>query len=399
MMNSNWLSNIANGSIKVRASGKLLSNMLNQLNRAEVSLWNVEKISDDTVVFFVNLKDYHYLRKIAKQTDSKIRIIRKFGIPFLNWRLGRRYMFVLGIIFFLAFIWTMSNFIWNIEIVGQDGKNLTYEQEKLIREGLLNIGIKEGRWKYKIPQKDAIQNHLREQLSADYIWIGMEFRGTTMSIKAVPIAKPKLEKEILIPSNLISKKRAVIHKILVYEGIANVKEGEMVYPSQVLILGNYGEQKKIPAKGVVEGIVWYTVEVEVPLIRSVDTYTGERTTRYRIGFRNWIIPLYFSKNIESLSELDKNTTSKKFGWRSISLPIELYCDTYFETKKEIITIDNTQAKQIALEMALDKIRDQLDFKEVVSHTIMKYNINNDKATLKVLIESIEDITSRQIITQ
>jgi similar to stage IV sporulation protein len=398
-MNSNWLTNIINGSIKVRASGKLLSNMLNQLNRAEVSLWNVQKISDDTVIFFINLKDYRYLRKIAKQTNSKVRIIEKFGIPFLNWRLGRRYMFVIGIIFFLAFIWTMSNFIWDIEIVGQDGNNLTYEQEKNIREGLLGIGIKEGRWKYKIPEKDIIQNHLREQLSSNYIWIGMEFRGTTMSIKAVPITKPKLEEEILIPSNLVAKKQAVIHKILVYEGIAKVRAGEMVRPGQVLVLGNYGEEKYIPARGVVEGIVWYTVEVEVPLVRSVDTYTGERTTRYRIGFGNWVIPLYFAKNNESLSELYKNTISKKLGWRSISLPIELYYDTYFETKKEIITIDNTKAKQIALEMALDKVRDELDFKEVVSHTIMKYNIDNDKAYLKVLIESIEDIASRQIITQ
>ncbi|OEF96224.1 sporulation protein YqfD [Desulfuribacillus alkaliarsenatis] len=398
-MISSWLKNMFLGAISVQISGKLLSTLLNQLNRAGISLWNVTKTSEESITFTMSIKDFKEFTNLVKKTGCKFTIKRKYGLPFLNWRLQKRYMFLAGFLFFLLFIWTMSQFIWDIEITGHDGKYLAYEHERTIRSELQELGIKEGSWKRKMPEKDIIQNQLREQLQNDYIWIGMEIKGTQLLIIAVPLTKPKEDEEILIESDLVATKRAIIHRILAYDGIAYVKEGQRVEPGQILISGFFSKEKKIPAKGVVEGIVWYTVEVELPLERTVETYTGEAINKYNFVLRDWSLPLYLPNRLQELENHDKRTSIKKLSWRSLSFPVELHVDTYYETKTETIFLNEDAAKDQAVEMAFDKISKQVDFIEVVSQTIMHYNIDDGKIEVKLLAEVIEDITMRKLIDE
>lgn len=397
-MVSDWIKNKFFGSVKIVVTGKLLSPLLNQLNRAGIPLWNVQRLSGESISFVMNIKDFRRFRIIAKETDSKFTIKKKDGLPFINWRLQRRYMFLAGFLFFLLFLWTMSQIIWDISIVGHDGKHLPYENEKIIRSELAGLGIKQGTWKFRVPEKDIVQNQLREQLQHDYIWVGMEIQGTRMTIIAVPLSKPKEEETLLIPSNLISTKQAVIHRILVYDGVGYVREGQRVYPGQILVSGYIGAEKKIPAKGVVEGIVWYTVDVELPIERIVETYTGDTVKKYRIVMKNWSVPLFIPKQLEKLTGHDLKTTVKSLSWRSLRLPIELHVDTYYETHSESIYIDENKAKDMAVSIALEKVVKQENVIEVVSHTIMKYNVDNEQVYVRMLIEVIEDITARKIMT-
>ncbi|OEH86157.1 hypothetical protein BHU72_11490 [Desulfuribacillus stibiiarsenatis] len=398
-MIANWLRNTFYGAIKVEVTGKLLSVLLNQLNRSGIPLLNVKRKSVESITFIINIQHFETLRTMVKNTESKIKIVRKIGIPFYNWRLKRRYMFTFGFVFFLLFIWTMSNVLWDIEIVGNNGKSLPYENEKIIREELENTGIRPGVWKGKLAEKDMIQSYMRETLQDRYVWIGMEIRGTKMLIIAVPFAKPPLQ-EKLAPSNIVATKQAVIRNILVHDGVAMVKAGKKVVPGEVLISGIVGAGKIIPAKGVVEGIVWYTVEVNVPLQREVETYTGESKKKYRLVLGNRELPLYLPSSLEVLQAgHDLKTVIRALSWRSLQFPIQLHVDTYFETKTQIIKLDEQEAKNTALAKASQKIKEQTDYLEVVSETIMKYNMDSEQVYLKLLAEVVEDITARKTITE
>lgn len=399
-MISDKIKNFFQGTISVEVTGRLLSPLLNQLNRSGIYLWDVRKTSDETIQFTLNLRDFRYFRACLKKTNCKFTIKHKSGIPFFNWRLRKRYMFVAGFLFFLLFIWTMTGFIWDIEVRDQHGKQLTYEAETVIREQLVEIGVAEGTWKRNIPDKDMIQSQLREQLQNEYVWIGTEVQGTKLKITAVPIAKAKTD-EKSVPSNLVARKQAMIHRILVYEGVAYVKPGQKVSANQILISGSLYEDeqggKKIAAEGVVEGIVWYTVEVALPLQREVETYTGNSVKKHRLVWKQWDVPLYLRKSLAELVDHDMTTVVKQAEWGTMRFPVELHVDTYFEKEKEVVHLDREAAKDIALESARQRVKGQKDFKEVVSETIIEYNIDEQQAYLKVLIETIEDITVRKVI--
>ena len=137
---------------------------------------------------------------------------------------------MIGLAIVLITIFTLSKFIWNIEVIGNEKIN----DDEIIQIANEN-NLKIGKFKNKVDTKKII-NKLRLERD-DIAWIGIEIKGTNAIIKIVEsIPKPNIidDEEFC---NIVATKDAIIKKISAQNGTPVVKEGEIVKKGTVLIAG------------------------------------------------------------------------------------------------------------------------------------------------------------------
>ena len=165
--------------------------------------------------------DFKKIRQIAKTTKCHVKIEKKKGLPFLLHRYKKRKIFIGLLIAITLIIFGLSNFVWNIEIIGEN----SISKEELLND-LSQYGIKIGILKTKVNTKEMINNI---RLNRDDIaWVGMKIKGTNIIVEVVEAdKKPDIVDENEY-CNIISDKAGLITKINVQNGTALVKEGDIV---------------------------------------------------------------------------------------------------------------------------------------------------------------------------
>ena len=159
-----------------------------------------------------------------------MKIKNKKGLPFLLHKYKKRKIFIILLIIVLLIIGISSNFVWNVDILVEDNKELTN-----IKEDLENAGLKTGLLKSKIDTKEII-NKIRLERK-DIAWIGIELKGTNAIVRIVKAdKKPEIVDENEY-CNIISNKTGAITKISVQEGTANVKVGDTIREGDILVNG------------------------------------------------------------------------------------------------------------------------------------------------------------------
>ena len=161
----------------------------------------------------------------------------------------KRKVFLLLLCLIIFAIILSSNFIWNIDILEENGENL-----ENVMEDVKNAGLNIGKFKSKIDTKEII-NKIRLNRK-DIAWMGIELKGTNAIVKIVKASeKPDIIAEDEY-CNIVSDKDGVITKINAQNGTANVKVGDTIKKGDILINGwmegKYTGIRYVHAKGNVE---------------------------------------------------------------------------------------------------------------------------------------------------
>ncbi len=210
----------------------------------------------------------------------------------------------LGIIIVLTIV--SSNFIWNVEIREEDGKNI-----ENLEQDLEENGLKVGELKSKVDTKGII-NKIRLK-RADIAWMGIELKGTNAIVKVIKAdEKPEIINEEDY-CNIVSNKVGVITKINAQNGTANVKVGDTVNVGTTLINrwmeGKYTGIRYVHAKGKIEAKVWYTKNQKVYFKQIKKEETGEQENKYGIKINNFEIN--FNKKLSKFKIYDTINAEKK----------------------------------------------------------------------------------------
>ena len=171
----------------------------------------IKKNKDTNIFLNVNVKEFKNICKIAKKTKCKIKIENKKGIPFLLNKYRKRKIFLVLLLIVALFIGISSNFIWNVEIKEEKGKEI-YN----IKQDLKEAGLDVGKIKFKIDTKNII-NDIRLKRK-DIAWIGIQLKGTNAIVK---IVKSEEKPDIINEDeycNIVSDKKGVITKINAQNG-------------------------------------------------------------------------------------------------------------------------------------------------------------------------------------
>ena len=200
------IKNFLLGYLQIEIEGFFIERFFNMCAKEKIKLWGTKRKNKIAVTTKINIDDFKQIRKIAKKTSSRVRIKRKRGIIFEMKKYKNRKVFIFLFFTLVLSIFMLSNFIWNIEIIGN--KQLS---EKEIIETLNKNGLKQGSLKFKIDSKKIIEKIRLE--NEKIAWIGIDLKGTNAK---VTIAEATEKPEIIDENeycDIVSTKEGIITKV------------------------------------------------------------------------------------------------------------------------------------------------------------------------------------------
>ena len=382
--------NFIKGYIQVEIEGFYIERFFNICAKEGIKLWGTRRKNSTSVITNIDLENFKKIRKISKKTQCKIKIKRKRGVPFFIKKYKNRKVFVFLFFSLIAIIIGLSNFIWNIEVVG----NVNISSDEIINE-LNDNGIRQGVFKYKIDTNKVIE---KMRLKDDRIsWIGIKIEGTNVRVSIVETLK---KPEILDESeycDVIAKKEGIITKISVTNGTALKQVGDVVENGEKLIggwmEGKYTGDRYMHASGEVEAKVWYISEKEENYIQQEKIETQNTENKYGIILNKKTINFY--KRLSKFEKYDTIETKNKIKIsNNFYLPIEFKKVTNYEYRfnKKEYTQDTLQEK-IVNELE-EQMKGDIEGKQIVNRNV---NIEPTESGLKIklIYEVIESIGVEQ----
>lgn len=387
------IQNYITGYLRISIEGYYIERFINICRKENIPVWNIKKEQDIKLTFSIKIKDFKKICKIAKNTKCKLKIKKKKGFPFILNRYRKRKIFAIFLIIVIILIGMSSNYVWNIEIVEENGNNLENIMQNLNQSGLVV-----GKRKSEINTKEVI-NRVRLERN-DIAWMGIELKGTNAIVKVVKSdEKPEIIDENEYCS-IVAEKPGIITKISAQDGTANVKVGDTINEGETLINGwvegKYTGIRYVHAKGEIQAKVWYTKHKFIEYNTTEKRETGNQEEKYAIKFNNFKINL--GKGVSKFEIYDTIETENKFKlFSDFYLPISIVKTT----NKEIENIQKKYNKEEAKTLGIKELEEELNNEIENKDNIVNKNINTyeNKNGLDVYVtyEVLENIGTNEKI--
>ena len=281
-----WLWRYLSGFLTIVLSGENAEKVLNTASKNGINLWNL-RCKKGNIIGNIGIKNFIKLRTVKHGIKCRIKIIKKHGLVFKTNKYINRTGFFIGIFLFFSVIYLLSNFIWIINIEGND--NIKYSQ---ILSACKKINIYEGIYKKKINTKYDAQRLMLEQKQIS--WCSLNVEGCVLTINLTE-AKETDKGKRQSPSNLKSTVEGKIKKIDVTSGNVLVRVGDTVSKGELLVSGvveSLSSTHFVHSAGSIIANTKRTFSAEGKFTQKLDLETNKRVTRYTAQFFNIKIPLF-----------------------------------------------------------------------------------------------------------
>lgn len=387
------LKNYLLGYVRITIEGYFIERLMNLCSNKGILIWNSKRKKTTLLEANVSIKDFRQIVKIAKQAKCKVSIKQKKGLPFIFNKYRKRKIFFFSLILIIVAISSLSNFVWNIEVIGNEKID-----KKEIIQTLKKEGLEVGTLKNKVNTKEII-NKMRLDRN-DLAWIGIDIRGTNAIVKVVEAdKKPDIIKEDEY-CNIVATKAGIIEKVNAINGTPIVKKGDVIKEGTLVIggwlEGKYTGTRYVHANGSVQAKVWYTQNERVELNQVISRKTENEETKYSVRINNFTINFY--KTLSKFKKYDTIEQNKKIKlFSDFYLPIEIIQKNNYELVEETITYTKEQAKQKAEEEAKKKLDEQVKVKENILNTYINYQETEEYIEAQVIYEVLEEIGTKEKI--
>ena len=286
-----------------------------------------------------------------------------------------------------------SNYVWNIEVIEENGNNLENIMQNLNQSGLVV-----GKRKAEINTKEVI-NKVRLERN-DIAWMGIELKGTNAIVKVVKSD----EKPDIIDENeycsIVADKAGIITKISAQDGTANVKVGDTINEGETLINGwvegKYTGIRYVHAKGEIQAKVWHTKHKFIEYNTTEKRETGNQEEKYAIKFNNFKINL--GKGVSKFEIYDTIETENKFKiFSDFYLPISIVKTTNKEIENVQKKYNKEEAKMLGIKELEEELNNEIENKDnIVNKNINTYE-NENGLDVYVTYEVLENIGTNEKI--
>ncbi len=374
------------GYIYFCAEGGFSERFLNLCQINNIGLWRVEN-NGVKVLAFTNANQLEMLREAAEKSGMKIEIIKTIGLKNLinqhKWRGG----VLAGLVIIILFFSYMSNFIWEVEIVGESGVNVESFTQELER-----YGVKKGVKKSSV---DIVE--VERRLKSDYSnfsWVNVNIFGSKLQVKIMDAESPTGNLSHETPVNVVARKNGKVVLVSGYYGQNVVKEGDYVAEGSLLISGisayTDGSEHKFHAKGKVLAETKTIIKTEQALSLG-NCLTDNNECRYHICFFNLEIPLGLRNDEQNVSESYIYLKSKNGN-----LPLGIKKEDSFGFSESMVNFTENERVMLSLLRYVQKKREE--FSDAVFKKIsFKVGSEGDKTTLISEIDCVEDIAVEKAV--
>ena len=363
------------GFVNISVEGFFIERFINICRDRKIILNNLCIQNNTYLKVRIPKDDFVQIKNIAQKTKCKVKIERKVGLPFIINKYRKRKIFLIAIILIAIFIFIITKFVWNIEVVG----NNTIPKEEII-EFVNRYGIKIGELKNNINTKKICNLIMIDR--EDIAWLGITIKGTNVIINI----KEASEIPEIIDRNeicdIVSNKDAIISKIIVQNGTARVKEGDIVKQGDLLVEGimesEQMENRLVHSEATIYGKNYYTKSRKELFLQNNTIKSGKEEKRYEICINNF--KLNFNKRLSKFENYDTINESKKIKiFSNYYFPLEIRKTTNFELKREEKNYQEEELK--------DKIISELKDEFEQEYSISKYDEENVKCFEEEIVEN------------
>lgn len=387
------LMNYIIGYVNIHIEGYFIERFINICRSKSILLWNMTRTSSSVLSANIGIQDFKKIKQITKKTKCRVHIENKKGVPFLFHRYKKRKLFFILLIFVCVSLVVTSNFVWNIEILG----NTEIEIGDILSD-LEENGLGVGTYKGKIDTKQII-NNIRLKRN-DLAWIGIHLEGTNARVEIVEAdKKPDIIDDTEF-CNIVSDKEGVIVKCDAQNGTALVKQGDVVKKGTVLIggwiEGKYTGTRYVHALGDTLAKVWYSEKIRIDLNEEIYVRTGAVEKKYGININNFVINFYKTlSKFENYDTINENKKIKLFS--NFYLPIEILKSTNYETISKQITYGKEKAITLGQTKAIELVEQKIEDKDNIVGTKVNTYEYEDYVEVEVIYEVLEMIGTNEKI--
>ena len=373
------ITNYIRGYVSVVIKGLFPERFINLCTKNKINLWNIKRKTKNEITAQITVKDFKKLHKITKRCGCKVHIAEKHGLRFRIYRYRKRKALAIGLVIFFVILWSLTKFVWIIDITGNDKVSDT-----LILEYAKKCGLKTGVPTSYVDSK-KVQTFLMTNME-ELSFVSVNKNGTAVYIDVREREQRREHFDKYSFSNIIADQSGVIESVLVQSGTAAVKKGDIVYKGQLLVSGatdnKYLGIKYSNSDAEIMARVWHEKTVDLPYYIEEKVPTGKVKNKRKLKILDFSLNLYIKNKIlfENYDILSY-TNYISLGKGKI-LPIGIETDRYEEyvIKRTKLTVEQTK------ELLLKELDTQYKDSEIISRT---FDIKDNKLT--VIYECIEDI--------
>lgn len=332
-----WIWRYFIGYLKISINGEKGEQIINRAAANGIGIWSLS-YKNGCIYGNISVKDFCRLKNVKRGVKCNIKIIKRYGAYFKLKKYKNRIGFILGFTAFSVILFVLSNFIWVINV---EGNNTIPTKE--ILASCRQIGIYEGVLKSKINNKyDAQRLQLFEKNIA---WCGLNIEGSVLTVNlSEAVISDKEQRQS--PSNLKASAAGKIKKVDVTMGNTVVKVGDTVSKGDLLVSGvmeNMSSTLFVHSQGMIVAETKRVFSAEGKFTQSVELETGEIISRYTIQFFNMKIPLYLG-NIKKTHIYNKRIDYLKLFSKKV--PIKIACEQYSITQKTPVNYEKSTLEEI-----------------------------------------------------
>ncbi len=375
------------GYVRISIKGEFPERLLNQLSFRGISVWSMQR-NGNLLTACIKTSDYLNILKYRGKNRVFTKVLSRHGLPFLARRYRLRVGFMLGVALYFFTLVFLSNFVWNIEIVGNEAIPTEH-----ISSVLEELGVYEG---VKIKSIDQRTLPSRLALEIDGIsWASINIEGVKVTVnvsESIKTEKPSNE-----PCNLVAARDGIITKTEVKNGTLCTKVGQTVKKGDLLVSGFTEYKDGSVSMGVSSGEIIAKTERELMVFvpfEQRDTVTcGEAQVKRVLNVFGLKIPLYLG-SVKSTCRVEKSTAYyKKNG---MYLPIFVTTATFTPISEITVTLTETQALIKAEEELLLAEQNELGKAEIVSKST-QVDVTTDGITITAKYVCRENIAETQFL--
>lgn len=257
-MQNNWI-RFVKGCLVIRLGGDYLERFFNMCRTHDIYLWGIKR-EGDVCVCNLYASDFSKLPPLLRKTGTKVKVIRKNGVPFYIPFMKKRIIFFVGVILCLIMLNLVTGYVWAIEYVG----NLQVSDNELT-DFLESQNIHYGMRKSEI-DCDEKEKRLREAFPT-VTWTSIYFEGTKLYVEVKENEKAEPRTTQIRGTNIVATDDGVITSIVTRNGVPKVKAGDEVTKGQVIVEGSvpvYNEEQLIASYQIydADADIWVRTPIE-----------------------------------------------------------------------------------------------------------------------------------------
>lgn len=390
------------GYMKIEIETNHLERFLNLCGNQKIELWSLKR-KKKSCSCYISRADEKKSRFIQEKTNTKLKIIKRGGLPFFFDYYRKQKVFLLGISLGFLLLFGLSDFIWEIDVKG----NTEYTKEDVVdfvKKNYVSLGTR----KQKV-NCDELEEKIRQNYDK-IAWVSCSLDGCRLSIHMKETLDKKTKNKASSPCDLVAVKPGIVVSIMTQNGTALVKEGDKIKKGDTLISGNiyiFSDSNEILEKHrvIAEGEVRAKTRISYESDFSIDYYEKQFNKQKSYGFCAYIC----GKKIPLLPEVkQKEGMDQMIEKYPIKLGKTFYLPLSFEkiVTRKYRTIKHSYQKKQAYQEAQRKIRKKIKCFEKGGAKVLSQNIEitvgRQKCTARgyfILEESIAKIRRIKDLTE